>query len=150
VAVFRNILIPTDGSKLSLKGAKAGVKLARALGARVTALYVVPPYVPAMYGETALYIPAVAPKEYKKASERAAKKALAAVETEAQTARVPCAGVFVTDRQPWGGILRVARSKRCDAIVMASHGRGALGGLILGSETQRVLAHSKIPVLVTR
>jgi nucleotide-binding universal stress UspA family protein len=56
----------------------------------------------------------------------------------------------VTDPQPWGGILRVARSKKCDAIALASHGRGALGGLLLGSQTQRLLAHSKIPVLVTR
>ena len=148
--MFKHILVPTDGSKLSLKGARAGVKLARTLGARVTALYVVPPYVPAMYGEAAIYVPAIPPKEYKKASERAARKALAAVEIEAQTARVPCATVFTTDQQPWGGILRVARLRKCDAIAMSSHGRGALGGLILGSETQRVLAHSKIPVLVVR
>jgi nucleotide-binding universal stress UspA family protein len=63
---------------------------------------------------------------------------------------MPCVTQFVTDPQPWGGILRVARSRKCDAIAMASHGRGGLGGLLLGSETQRVLAHSKIPVLVSR
>jgi nucleotide-binding universal stress UspA family protein len=148
--MFKHILIPTDGSKLAAKGMKAGVKLARALGARVTGVYVIPPYVPAMYGEGAAYIPANAPQEYKKASERAAKKALATVEVEAQAARVSCATQFVTDPQPWGGILRVARSRKCDAVVMASHGRGGLGGLLLGSETQRVLAHSKIPVLVIR
>jgi len=150
LAMFKHILIPTDGSKLASKGVKAGVKLAKALGARVTGVYVIQPYVPAMYGEAALYIPVVAPQEYKKLSERAAKKALAAVEIEAQTARVPCATQFVSDPQPWGGILRVARSRKCDAIAMASHGRGGLGGLLLGSETQRVLAHSKIPVLVSR
>jgi len=148
--VFRNILIPTDGSKLAAKGIKAGVKLAKALGARVTGVYVIPPYVPAMYGEGAVYVPASAPKDYKRFSEKAAKKALAAVEIEAQSAGVPCATLFVTDPQPWGGILRVARSRKCDAVAMASHGRGGLGGLILGSETQRVLAHSKIPVLVVR
>jgi nucleotide-binding universal stress UspA family protein len=126
------------------------VKLAKALGARVTAVCVIQPYMPAMYGEGASYIPAAAPREYKKASERAAKKALAAVEIEAQTARVPCATVFTTDPQPWGGILRIAHSRKCDAIAMASHGRGGLGGLLLGSETQRVLARSKIPVLVIR
>jgi len=148
--MFTHILIPTDGSKLAAKGAKAGIKLAQALGARVTAVYVIQPYAPAMYGEAAIYVPAVSPREYKKASEQAAKKALAALEIEARTAGVPCASVFVEDPQPWGGILRVARSKKCDAIAMASHGRGGLGGLILGSETQRVLARSKIPVLVTR
>jgi nucleotide-binding universal stress UspA family protein len=148
--MFKHILIPTDGSKLAAKGVKAGVKLAKALGARVTGVYVIPPYVPAMYGEGAIYIPAAAPQEYKKVSQRAGKKALAAVEIEAQTAGVPCVTQFVTDPQPWGGILRVARSRKCDAIAMASHGRGGLGGLLLGSETQRVLAHSKIPVLVSR
>lgn len=116
----------------------------------MTGVYVIKPYVPAMYGEAAIYIPAAAPQEYKRASQRAAKKALAAVEIEAQTAGVPCATQFVTDPQPWGGIVRVARSRKCDAIAMASHGRGGLGGLLLGSETQRVLAHSKIPVLVVR
>ena len=148
--MFKHILVPTDGSKLAAKGVKAGVKLAKTLGARVTGVCVIPPYMPAMSAEGASYIPAAAPREYKKASERAAKKALAAVEIEAQTAGVPCATVFVTDPQPWGGIVRIARSKRCDAIAMASHGRGGLGGLILGSETQRVLAHSKVPVLVVR
>ena len=148
--MFKHILIPTDGSRLALKGAKAGVRLARALGARVTALFVIQPYFPAMYGEAAIYVPAVSPKEYRKASAQAAKKALAAVEAEARAAGVACAALSVADPQPWGGILRVARSKKCDAIALASHGRGALGGLLLGSETQRVLAHSKIPVLVTR
>ena len=148
--MFKHILIPTDGSRLALKGAKAGVKLAQALGARVTALFVVQPYFPAMYGEAAIYVPAVSSKEYKKASARAAKKALAAVEAEARAAGVACAALSIDDAQPWGGILRVARAKKCDAIALGSHGRGALGGLLLGSETQRVLAHSKIPVLVTR
>ena len=148
--MFKHILIPTDGSRLALRGAKAGVKLASALGARVTALFVVQPYFPAAYGEAAIYVPAVSPQEYKQASARAAKKALAAVEAQARAAGVACRALSVSDPQPWGGILRAARSRKCDAIALASHGRGALGGLILGSETQRVLAHSKIPVLVIR
>lgn len=149
-AVFRHILVPTDGSRIAVRGAKAGIRLAAALGARVTAVYVIPPYAPPMYGEGALYYPDVNPRDYRKASEQAAKKALAAIEIEAQTAGVPYAGTFVSDPQAWGGILRVARAKRCDAIAMASHGRGGLAGLILGSETQRVLAHSKVPVIVFR
>jgi nucleotide-binding universal stress UspA family protein len=148
--MFKNILVPTDGSKLAMKGAKAGVKLASALGARVTALYVIAPLAPVLSAEGTAYFPSAAPTAYQKAAERSAKRALAAVEIEADTASVPCTSVFVTDPQPWGAMLRVARSKKCDAIALASHGRGALGGLILGSETQRVLAHSKIPVLVTR
>jgi nucleotide-binding universal stress UspA family protein len=148
--MFKHILIPTDGSRLAAKGVKAGMKLAKALGARVTGVYVVPPYLPATYGELGVYAQSDARRNYKKNSERAAKKALAAVQIEAQVLGVPCTTRFVSDPQPWGAILRVARSAKCDAIAMSSHGRGALGGLLLGSQTQRVLAHAKIPVLVTR
>ena len=149
--MFRHILIPTDGSKLSAKGVKAGVRLARALGAKVTALYVIFPYVPPVYGEAALYyVPGVSPQESRKLYEKQAKKALAAVQAEAKKARVRCSARHVTSGQPWEAILRVARSAKCDAIVMASHGRGGIGGLILGSETTHVLAKSRIPVLVVR
>jgi nucleotide-binding universal stress UspA family protein len=148
--MFRKILVPTDGSRLAAKGVKAGVRLAAGLGARVVGVYVIPPYTPPMYGEAAMYVPGVDPQEYKKATERQARKVLAAVEIEAQAAGVPCETQFVTSAQPWEGILKVARGKKCDAVAMASHGRGGLGGLLLGSETSRVLAHSKIPVLVCR
>ena len=148
--MFKHILIPTDGSKLAAKGIKAGVKLAKALGARVSGLYVVLPYMPPVYGEAAVYYTGYSPKEYKGIAEKAAKKALAVVEIEAQTAGVSCATRIVEDAPPWAGILKAARAYKCDAVVIASHGRGGVGGLILGSETQRVLAHSKIPVLVIR
>src|SRR4051794_2186341 len=144
--MFRNILIPTDGSKLSARGVKAGIRLAKSLGAKVTGIYVIFPYVPPIYGEGALYyVPGLSPQESKKAYEKQAKKALDLVRKEAARARVRCATRFVTSGQPWEAILRVARSARCDAIVMASHGRGGLGGLLLGSETTHVLANSKIP-----
>jgi nucleotide-binding universal stress UspA family protein len=148
--MFKHILIPTDGSKLAAKGIKAGIRLAKALGARVTGVYVVQPYVPTVYGEAAVYYTAYSPKEYKQVVENAAKKALAAIEIEAQVAGVPCATRIVADRPPWAGILKAAHQRKCDAIVIASHGRGGVGGLILGSETQRVLAHSKLPVVVIR
>jgi nucleotide-binding universal stress UspA family protein len=148
--MFKHVLIPTDGSPLAAKGAKAGVKLAKALGARVTGVYVISPYVPMLFAEGARFRPGDSPQDYKRASEKAAKKALAAVEIEAQTGGVLCDTRFVTGERPWQGILEVARSCRCDVISMTSHGRGAMGGLLLGSETQRVLASSKIPVLVTR
>jgi nucleotide-binding universal stress UspA family protein len=149
--MFKHILIPTDGSKLAAKGVKAGTKLAKALGAKVSGLYVSFPYVPPIYGEAALYyVPGMSPQECRKIFEKQAKKALAVVEIEARTARVPCTIRFETGDQPWKAILRTARSRKCDAIVMASHGRGGIGGLILGSETTHVLAKSKIPVLVVR
>lgn len=148
--MFKHVLIPTDGSLLAAKGAKAGVRLARAHGAQVTSVYVISPYVPMLFAEGARFRPGDSPQDYKKASEKAARKALAVVEIEAQTGGVPCDTRFVTGERPWQGILQVARSRKCDLICMASHGRGGLGGLILGSETQRVLANSKIPVLVIR
>jgi nucleotide-binding universal stress UspA family protein len=148
--MFKHILIPTDGSRLAAKGIKAGVKLAKSLGARVTGVYVAAPYMPPIYGEAGLTLTGLSQKEYAKMVERQAKKALAALEIEAGLAGVSCRLESVSEAQPWRGILRVARGRKCDAIVMASHGRGGLGGLILGSETARVLAHSKIPVLVTR
>jgi len=148
--MYKHVLVATDGSRLAAKGVKAGVKLAKSLGARLSAVYVIAPYVPPMYGEGAIYVPALAPQEYRKISEKQARKLLGSVARQAGAAGVRCATQFVTDPQPWQGILRVARSRKCDMIAMATHGRSGLGGLILGSETTRVLAHSKIPVLVTR
>lgn len=149
--MFKHIAVPTDGSRLSGKGVKAGVELARSLGARVTGVYVIPPYTPPVYGEAAAYyVPGMSPEDYKQQTRKAAKKALAAVEIEAQTAGVPFATRIVISRRPHEGILRAARAAKCDAIAMASHGRGAVAGLLLGSETARVLSHSRIPVLVTR
>ena len=148
--MFRNILLPTDGSALAARGIKAGVKLAKSLRARVTGVYVMAPYTPPLYGEGAMYVPALAPSEYRKVAEKQAARALEALKREAKAAGVRCDTVALTDPQPFRGILKAARSRKCDAISMSSHGRGGLGGLILGSETTRVLAHSKIPVLVTR
>lgn len=150
--MYRHILLPTDGSKLALKGARAGIRLARALGARVSGVYVVPPYLPPIYGEAMVYaVPGgVSPQAWKKQLAEQSARALGAIEREARAAGVPYAARTVTDPQPWAGILKAARAGRCDAIAMASHGRGGLGGLLLGSETSRVLAHSKIPVIVIR
>jgi len=74
----------------------------------------------------------------------------AAIDIAAQLARVPCKTIWVTKDQAWEGIIHTARSRKCDLIVMASHGRRGLTGLLLGSETTKVLTHSKIPVLVCR
>jgi nucleotide-binding universal stress UspA family protein len=150
--MYRHILLPTDGSKLAMKGARAGIRLARALGARVSAVYVMPRYLPPIYGEAMVYaVPdGVSAQAWKKQVAAQTGKALGAIEREARAAGVRFSGRTVTDAQPWAGILRAARAGRCDAIAMASHGRGGLGGLLLGSETSRVLAHSKIPVIVIR
>ena len=148
--MYKHIMVPTDGSKLSAKAVKAAAKLAKAVGARITGVYVIPPYVPPMYGEAAIYVPEITPTKYKALSEKEAKKALAVVEIEAKTAGVPCKVGWVTASQAWEGIVKQAKAKKADLIVMASHGRRGLSGLLLGSETTKVLTHSKFPVLVCR
>ncbi|MBK8065627.1 MAG: universal stress protein [Betaproteobacteria bacterium] len=148
--MYKRILVSTDGSKLSLKAIKTATRLAKSLGAAVTGVYVMPEYVPPVYGEAAIYMPEMSPKKFKEATAKEAAAALAVVAADAQKAGVTFAGVSVTDAQPWQAIVRTAKGKKCDLIVMASHGRRGLSGLLLGSETTKVLTHSKIPVLVCR
>jgi len=148
--MFKHILVSTDGSKLSGKAIRTAVRLAGATGAKLTGAYVIAPFVPPVYGEGAAYMPGLSPKRYKEATEREARKALAAVEIEARTAGAEYGSAMLTANSPWEGIIRAAKAKKCDLIVMASHGRRGLAGLLLGSETAKVLTHSKIPVLVCR
>lgn len=148
--MYKNILVPTDGSRLAAKGVKEAVKLAQALGAKVTGVYVTRPYqTPPFYSEGSSYR-LTSPSGLKEESLREANKALAEVEIEAQTAGVTVTTRTVAAPRPYEGILRAARAAKCDVIAMASHGHGAVGGLLLGSETTGVLAHSKIPVVVFR
>jgi len=149
--LYSHILLPTDGSQLASRGAKAGVQLAKALGAKATVVFVGAPYAAAVYGGAEVF-PAgpSSPREHKRFSQEAAQKAFAPVALAAKRAGVDCATVLAENSRPWEGIVKTARARKCDAIVMASHGRGGLAGLFLGSETQRVLAHSKLPVLVIR
>ena len=148
--MYKHILVPTDGSKLSNHAVRAACNLAQTCGARITGIDVIPPYVPPIYAEGMMYIADLGPKRHKEVMEKAAQKALAVVSAEARRAGVACAGVAPVADQPWEGILKAARGKRCDLIVMASHGRRGIAGLLLGSETTKVLTHSKIPVLVCR
>jgi nucleotide-binding universal stress UspA family protein len=135
---------------LSGKAVRTAVKLANATGAKVTGVYVIPSYVPQLYSEAMLYAPVMSQAKYRESIKRAGKKALALVEIEAQAAGVPWAEAMLAAPNPWEGIVRTAKAKKCDLIVMASHGRRGLAGFILGSETTKVLTHSKIPVLVCR
>ena len=148
--MYKHILVPTDGTKLSARAVRAAVALARTCGARITGVFVIPPYVPPVYAEGMLYVADIGPRRHKELMAKAAKKALDAVGAEARRGRVACASATPLADQPWDGILKTARAKRCDLIVMASHGRRGLAKALLGSETQRVLTHSRIPVLVVR
>lgn len=148
--MYKHILVPTDGSKLSNKAIAQAVALARFTGAAMTGVYVVAPYSPAMYGEAAIYIPEMSAKRYDELARREAAKALDALAKAAQAEGVAANRAIVTLFSPWEGIVRTAKAKKCDLIVMASHGRKGLAGLVLGSETTKVLTHSKVPVLVCR
>lgn len=149
--MYKHILVPTDGSPLSMKAVRAAAKLAGALHARLTALYVTAPFAPpASYDG---YLFPVLPVDYSAAEYRRSVKASAAkilARTAKAAGRVKCATATVEHVNPWQAIIGTARSKRCDLIVMASHGRRGISGLLLGSETQKVLTHSKVPVLVCR
>ena len=146
--MYKHILVPTDGSELSMKAARAAARLAAKLGARVTSLYVIRPYKVPADGESFMFTSAYPVERYARDMKRIADAALARVSKAA--GKVSCDGATVLAEHPWEAIIKTASSKKCDLIVMASHGRKGLEALLLGSETQKVLTHSKTPVLVCR
>jgi len=147
--MFKNILIPTDGSTLSKKAIKAGVDFAKALGAKVTGYYAMEALQPYVFGDGYVVDKATMEQLDKRAKE-VADKYLAEIEKLAKAAGVPFEGVITKPGASYQGIIEAAKKKKCDAIFMASHGRGELATLFLGSVTQKVLAHSKIPIVVYR
>jgi nucleotide-binding universal stress UspA family protein len=149
--MYRHILLPTDGSPLSRRAVKEAAGLARACKAKITVLYVIEPYMPPAVAEALL--PGTFAKDasvYLESARKAADAALSRVVKALAKSKVKCEGLSVTDPTPWRGIVAAARQLRCDLIVMASHGRKGLAGVLLGSETTKVLTHSKVPVLVCR
>jgi nucleotide-binding universal stress UspA family protein len=149
--MFKHILLPTDGSKLSHKAVKQAISLASQLGARITAMNVMTQnHIPLM--DDGFLVPEipVMQQRLEKAQADIAKKILDAVRKSAAGAGVESGAVAVTSDLPYEAIIKQAEKSRCDLIVMASHGRRGLQGVLLGSETVKVLTHSTIPVLVIR
>lgn len=145
--MYRNILIPTDGSKLSETAIHHGVALAKSVNAKVIGITVFPPFhtlavEPVMVTDT--------PEQYRIDCAAQAEKTLAVVKEAAEMAGVPCDVTYVMDDDPYEAIINTAMDRECDLIVMASHGRRGVAALVLGSETTKVLTHSRIPVLVCR
>ena len=145
--MFKHILIPTDGSDLSRKAVLYGVQLAKASGAKVTALTVTDPYRAATMD--AVLIP-VGEEDYEEQSRLLAERAMEQVKMAADAAGVPCETIREVHDQPYRAIIDAAHALNCDLIVMASHGRRGISALLLGSETVKVLTHSTVPVLVYR
>ena len=145
--MYKHVLIPTDGSELSAKAEAAGLTLARALDAKVTALTVTPPF--QFIGTEPMMLVATEP-EYEKAQAARAQKTLERVKTTAAAIGVPVETLRAVNAHPFQAIITAAKERECDLVFMASHGRRGVTGLILGSETTKVLTHSKVPVLVYR
>jgi nucleotide-binding universal stress UspA family protein len=146
--MYKHILLPTDGSELSDKAAKQAVQFAKSIGARLTAMNITSDY-PLMV-EDRVQIPEAIKKQYYGDSAKGSKKLLAKVEADALAAGVDYRGVSVHANEPYEAIIKQAKQDQCDLIMMASHGRKGLAGVLIGSETIKVLTHSTIPVLVVR
>lgn len=143
--MFKRILLPTDGSELSLHGVKQGIELARSCGASVFALHVIQPFYSISY--LAEMIAATQAVYLEGAVERA-ERYLAEVRDLAAKAGVPCDSGHIVGDPPSEWIVQEAQRRQCDLIAMASHGRRGFDKLMLGSETQKVLQTSPVPVLV--
>lgn len=143
--MFKHILLPTDGGDLSERAAEKCAEFARTLGARITGLYVTLPFQVftldgVVVGDTE--------EEYERETQARAQQCLAGITTAAEKAGVPCEVVTAAGDHPYQQIIKTAEAKGCDLIFMASHGRRGMAALLLGSETMKVLTHTKVPVLV--
>jgi nucleotide-binding universal stress UspA family protein len=151
VKAYKHILVPTDGTTLSLKAARRAAILAKDLGAEITAVNVMPCWTPLAYvGGAGVPAEVFDERAFEKSTETTAHAALDKVKAAANAARVKFQGFALRDEQPWRAILKTAKAQRCDLIVMASHGRSGVEAILLGSETRKVLAHARQPVLVCR
>lgn len=145
--MFKHILLPTDGTPAADPAIDACLRFAQQTGARITAVHVIP--VLHMF----TYEPGVTESVHDQVRKDRAlhsKRVLEQLEQRAAAAGVPCTALLQTSDYPYEAIIDAARSAGCDLIAMASHGRSGIKGTLLGSETQKVLTHSDIPVLVFR
>ncbi|MDR1163402.1 MAG: universal stress protein [Candidatus Accumulibacter sp.] len=147
--MFQHIFVPTDGSDLSQETARRAITFAKEIGARITAFYAKPGYPVAYYGEGALIDP-VAPEKFVEMADQQAAEFLDFIKKLSEEAGVPCETTSATSDAPYEAIIEAATECGCDLIFMASHGRRGISALLLGSETNKVLTYSKIPVLVYR
>ena len=144
-ALFQHLLLPIDGSDLSLRAFSMGLELASAFGAKVLALHVVPPFNSIAYMAEIL---SAAELSYSKQAVQIATRYLDEAKKLAKAAQVPCECHYAFGERPHEAILDAVREHHCDLIVMATHGWHGLNRLTLGSETQKVLLQSEIPVLL--
>lgn len=147
--LFKRILLPHDGSAMSKKAVKQGVALAKVCNASVVGFYAPEEYQIVLYSE---YVPPnlLTKSEFEAYAKKRATRYLDYIRKQADEADVPCEIFYTHSASPWDAIVNAAKKKKCDLIIMASHGRHGIASLIIGSQTQKVLAHTKIPVMVCR
>lgn len=144
--MFKRILVPTDGSDITKKAVDTAITLARSVGATLYTLSVKEPFPYSAISE----MQPTPPQEFFDAQERIASARVKEVREAAQATGLACEAHTVEALHPWEAVIEHAARHGCDLIVMASHGRRGVSALLLGSETQKVLTHSKVPVLVVR
>jgi len=143
--MFKRILLPTDGSELSLKAVRLGMDLAKTCGAAVIALHAIPP------AQTIAYMAEIMASiefDYAKEATRFAERYLEDARAIAEQAGVPFDRLLLFGTQPHQAIMHTATERQCDLIVMAAHGWQGLARLLMGSETHKVILKSPVPVLV--
>ena len=144
--MYKRILVPTDGSDITKHAVASAIALAKALGATMYTLSVKEPFPYSAISE----MQPVPPQEFFDAQERIAAERIKAVLEACKAAGLTCDARTVEAVHPWEAIIEHAKTNGCDLIVMSSHGRRGVTALLLGSETQKVLTHTSIPVLVVR
>ena len=147
--MFKNILVPTDGTQLSQEALRKAVEFAKEAGAQIVAFYA-KPEPPLQHSIEGIQVGTALLEQYEKVAEEQTKKILGFAKDLCHEAGVPCTAVSWESDSPHEAILEAADKYGCDLIFMASHGRRGISALLLGSETTKVLTHSKIPVLVFR
>lgn len=147
--MYKHILVPTDGSALSRRTIRDAARFAAKLGAKITGFYVAPTYHIEVYVD---YVPPdlISPQEHKAAAKKTAERYLEVIHKAAAESKVGYSGDYVLNDNPAEAIVKAAHKHKCDLIYMGSHGRSGLSKLLLGSQTSKVLAQSRIPVLVHR
>ena len=144
--MYRNILVPTDGSDITAKAVKTAITLAKTLGAKLSTISVKEPFPYSAISE----MQPVPPQEFYDAQERIASARVKAVVDQAAAEGLECACHTIEALHPWEAITDHAKNQGCDLIIMASHGRRGVSALLLGSETQKVLTHCAVPILVVK
>jgi nucleotide-binding universal stress UspA family protein len=146
MTMFKRILVPTDGSDITAKAIETSIALAKSVGAQLYTISVKEPFPYSAISE----MQPTPPQEFFDAQERIASKRVQHVVELSQAAGLVCHAHTVEALHPWEAIIDHAKRMECDLLVMASHGRRGVSALLLGSETQKVLTHSKVPVLIVR